>query len=258
MAIKNKISKVEKIKPKYLITALVSVFIIAVIITAVSISNNGRRHETVTFDTPVATGIDVSEHNKGIDWKAVKEDFDFAFVRVGYRGYTKGNIQQDETAKDNLKGAEKAGVPVGVYFYTQAITEEEAKEEAQFLLDFIKHYNVSLPVIIDFEYAFDSSGNHAGRLFEANLTPDEKADIINAFFKTVKKEDYSYGIYASSYMLEHEISSHLLDDSAIIWVADYNENVTYDIDYTIWQYSKTGESDAVGSKYVDLNYWYTD
>jgi GH25 family lysozyme M1 (1,4-beta-N-acetylmuramidase) len=59
-------------------------------------------------------------------------------------------------------------------------------------------------------------------------------------------------------MLEHEISSHLLDDSAIIWVADYNENVTYDIDYTIWQYSKTGESDAVGSKYVDLNYWYTD
>lgn len=258
MALKNRISKVEKIKPKYLIIALISVLVIAVIITAVSVKNGSRHRETVTFDTPIAVGIDVSEHNKEIDWEKVKNEFDFAFIRVGYRGYTIGNIQQDETAKDNLKGAEKAGVPVGVYFYTQAVNEEEAQEEAEFLLDFIKHYDVSLPVIIDFEYAFDSSGNHAGRLFEANLTPDEKADIINAFFKTVKKENYAYGVYASSYMLEHEISSHLLDEDALIWVADYNENVTYDIDYNVWQYTKTGESDAVGSKYVDLNYWYTD
>lgn len=258
MALKNKISKVEKIKPKYLITALISVLVIAVIITAVSVKNGGRHRETVTFDAPIAVGIDVSEHNKEIDWEKVKNEFDFAFIRVGYRGYTIGNIQQDETAKDNLKGAEKAGVPVGVYFYTQAVNEEEAQEEAEFLLDFIKHYDVSLPVIIDFEYAFDSSGNHAGRLFEANLTPDEKADIINAFFKTVKKENYTYGVYASSYMLENEISSHLFDEDALIWVADYNENVTYSGDYTVWQYTKTGESDAVGSKYVDLNYWYTE
>lgn len=258
MEIKNKISKVEKIKPKYLIIALVSVFVIALIITAASINNSGRHRETVTFDKPVATGIDVSEHNNEIDWKKVKDEFDFAFIRVGYRGYTLGNIQQDETAKDNLKGAEKAGVPVGVYFYTQAVTEEEAQEEAEFLLDFIKHYDVSLPVIIDFEYAFDSSGNHAGRLFEANLTNEEKADIINAFFKAVKKEGYSYGVYASSYMLEHEIGTQLIDDDAVIWVADYNESVSYDIDYSVWQFSKTGESDAVGSKYVDLNYWYTD
>lgn len=258
MALKNKISKVEKIKSKYLIIALISVLVIAVIITAVSVKNGGRHRETVTFDTPIAVGIDVSEHNKEIDWEKVKNEFDFAFIRVGYRGYTIGNIQQDETAKDNLKGAEKAGVPVGVYFYTQAVNEEEAQEEAEFLLDFIKHYDVSLPVIIDFEYAFDSSGNHAGRLFEANLTPDEKADIINAFFKTVKKENYTYGVYASSYMLENEINSHLFDEDALIWVADYNENVTYSGDYTVWQYTKTGESDAVGSKYVDLNYWYTE
>lgn len=258
MALKSKISQAEKINPKKLIIGLAAVFLIAVIISVISINNSSRHHEVITFDTPVASGIDVSEHNKDVDWEKVKKDFDFAFIRVGYRGYTKGNIQADETAKDNLKGAEKAGVPVGVYFYTQAVNEEEAKEEAEFLLDFIKHYDVSLPVIIDFEYAFDSSGNHAGRLFEANLSPEEKADIINAFFETVKDKDYSYGIYASSYMLEHEIGTSLIDDDALIWVADYNENVTYDIDYTVWQYSKTGESDAVGSKYVDLNYWYSD
>lgn len=259
MAVKNKKAVRKKADVRKLIFAFFAVVIIAVIISVVSISQNSNTHQqSYDFGKDVAKGIDVSEHNGDVEWDKVKEQFDFAFIRVGYRGYANGNIAEDETAKHNMKMAKKAGVPFGVYFYTQAITEEEAVEEAEFLLDIIKHHSVSLPVIIDFEYAIDGDGNLAGRLKEANLTPHEKAKIINAFFSTIKDKGYNFGLYASSSMLKNEIDTSSLDKNAIIWVADYNDSVTYDVDYTIWQYSKTGESDAVSSSYVDLNYWYTD
>lgn len=258
MAVKKKTAIKNNLNSKKLIIAICAVVVFAVIVSIISISSNNSKVKNFSFNKDVASGIDVSEHNGEIDWEKVKEDFDFAFIRVGYRGYSKGNIAEDETAKHNMKMAEKADVPFGVYFYTQAISVEEAEEEAEFLLDMIKHYDVSLPVIIDFEYAFDSDGNLAGRLKEANLSPAEKAEIINAFFDVVKDKDYDFGLYASSSMLHSEIDTDELNDDAVIWVADYNDQVTYDVDYSIWQYSKTGTSDAVSSKYVDLNYWYTD
>lgn len=256
MAKSKKRNKKINLRQKHLVTAVCIAVAAAIIISAISMSFGKRQHTLYDFNTPTAQGIDVSEHNKDVDWQKVKEEFDFAFIRIGYRGYTEGGIMPDERAKENLKGAKSAGVPVGVYFYTQAVNEKEAEEEADFLLSRIRHYDISLPVIIDFEYAFDKDGNHAGRLFEANLSPDEKAKVINAFLNKVKKKGYTYGVYASSSVLKNEINMSAVDKNAVIWVADYNEKVTYDVDYTIWQYSKTGKSDAVGSKYVDLNYWY--
>lgn len=262
MALKTKKSSkssVKKVQPKKLIFAFFAVVIAAVIISAISISkNNSNVQQEYNFGKKVAQGIDVSEHNGDVNWEKVKEDFDFAFIRVGYRGYAKGNIVLDETAKYNMKMAKKADIPFGVYFYTQAITEDEAREEAKFLLKEIKHYTVSLPIIFDFEYASDSDGNTAGRLKEAELSPEEKTKIINAFFDEIKDSGYSFGLYASSSMLKNEIDTDNLDEKAIIWVADYNNSVTYNVDYTIWQYSKTGKSDAVSSNYVDLNYWYSN
>lgn len=246
-----------KLKPKTLIIAVTAVLIAAVIISAVVITNSYRRpHQTAyDFKKPVAQGIDVSEHNGEIDWESISDDFDFAFIRVGYRGYGNGNILEDKYAKDNLKAAEKAGIPFGVYFYSQAVNAKEAKEEADFVLKIIKHYDLSLPVVIDFEYPTDSEGKSIGRLTEAQLGKKENTEIVNSFCDRVEKKGYISGLYASSSVLKYNFNLKDIDDT-VIWAADYNSKVTFDVDYTIWQYSKTGQADGVSSRYVDLDYWY--
>ncbi|MDE6864071.1 MAG: hypothetical protein K2J41_06790, partial [Eubacterium sp.] len=129
--------------------AVIGIIILAVIISviAVAASRGSRPDGLYQFNQSVANGIDVSEHNGEIDWEKVKETQDFAFIRVGYRGYGNGEIYEDKYAADNLKNANKAKIPVGVYFYTQAVTAEEAEDEADFVYDIIKKYNIDLPVM---------------------------------------------------------------------------------------------------------------
>lgn len=238
--------------------AVIGIIILAVIISviAVAASKGSRPDGMYQFNQSVANGIDVSEHNGEIDWEKVKETQDFAFIRVGYRGYGNGEIYEDKYAADNLKNANKAKIPVGVYFYTQAVTAEEAEDEADFVYDIIKKYNIDLPVMIDFEYPIDSDGNAVGRLVESDNDLNKNAEIINSFVEKLEKKGYTAGVYASSSVLHNKISMKKLKKSAVAWVADYNDKVTYDVDYTIWQYSETGSVDGVSSKYVDLNYWY--
>ena len=98
------------------------------------------------------TGIDVSKHQGKIDWKKVAADgIDFAFIRVGFRGSSEGKLVEDEYFIDNIEGALENHIEVGVYFYTQAVTTEEAKEEAQFLLDLLEPYDITYPVVLDLE-----------------------------------------------------------------------------------------------------------
>ena len=238
--------------------AVIGIIILAVIISviAVAASKGSRPDGLYQFNQSVANGIDVSEHNGEIDWEKVKETQDFGFISVGYRGYGNGEIYEDKYAADNLKNANKAKIPVGVYFYTQAVTAEEAEDEADFVYDIIKKYNIDLPVMIDFEYPIDSDGNAVGRLVESDNDLNKNAEIINSFVEKLEKKGYTAGVYASSSVLHNKISMKKLKKSAVAWVADYNDKVTYDVDYTIWQYSETGSVDGVSSKYVDLNYWY--
>ncbi|MCH5320708.1 MAG: glycoside hydrolase family 25 protein [Eubacterium sp.] len=254
---KKKSPKTKELKPKTLIIAVAIVLVIAVIISAVVIANSSQRPTQTIYDfkKSVAQGIDVSEHNGKIDWESVADEFDFAFIRVGYRGYGNGEILEDKYAKDNLKGAEKAGIPVGVYFYSQAVNDKEAEEEADFVLKIIKHYDLSLPVVIDFEYPTDKEGKRTGRLTDAKLSKKENTEIVNSFCDRVEKKGYISGLYASSSVLKYDFNLKDIRDT-VIWAADYNKEVTFDVDYTIWQYSKTGQADGVGSKYVDLDYWY--
>ena len=101
----------------------------------------------------IINGIDVSKWNGTIDWAKVKADgIEFAFIRVGNRGVFDGKLYEDPTYKYNLKEAIAAGVKVGVYVYSQAITQKEAIEEADFALSRIKKYNITMPVVFDFEY----------------------------------------------------------------------------------------------------------
>lgn len=264
MAVKNKKKSkkfiiIEKPKSGKVLAAVAAVLIIALVVSVLVIANgpgSAKGSAQYDFGKKVADGIDVSEHNKKVDWEKVAKNKDFAFIRVGYRGYGNGKIVEDKYAKENLKGANDAGIPVGVYFYTQAITPKEAKEEAKFVIDMIKHYDISLPIVIDFEYPDDETGMRVGRLCDANLNSEEKTDIINAFCSYVENKGYAGGVYASSSVLNLDINTKKLSKDTLVWLADYNKKVTYNVDYTIWQYSKTGSVDGVESEFVDLNYWY--
>ena len=256
-AAKNK--KSSSLSKKQIITLIVC--IVSVIAVAASVIAAGsrapkREHSISEIGKEKAWGIDVSSHNGKIDWKKVSEKADFAFIRVGYRGYSKGEINYDKKAKYNIEGAIKNGIPVGVYFYSQAINEKEAEKEAEFLLKRIRGFDITLPLVIDFEYAY-SNGKPVGRLNSAKLTKKEKTALINAFCTRVRKAGYTPGVYASSYIYRSHISVKSLPYDVFIWVADYNGRVTYDGYYDIWQYSERGKCDGVSSKYVDTNYFYT-
>lgn len=247
-----------KVKINIPVMAVIAVILIGIIISIIVIvnTNNNHHQQLYSFGKRVANGIDVSEHNGEIDWKEISKSQDFAFIRVGYRGYGNGEIIEDKYARDNLKNAEKAGVPVGVYFYTQAVTEKEAEKEADFVYGIIKKYNVELPVIIDFEYPVDKDGNAVGRLNESANDRDTNAAVLNAFTSRIESKGYVSGVYASSSVFAHRINMKKLNKSSVIWVADYNKEVSFNLDYSIWQYSETGTCSGVSSKYVDLNYWY--
>lgn len=203
----------------------------------------------------VALGVDISEHNGTVDWQKMKDEVDFAIIRVGYTGYSNGKICLDENVRENIKQANAVGLPVGVYYYTQATDEKEAKQEAKFVLHEIRNYDISLPVFIDFEYA-QSDGQFVGRLYESQLSADESISIINAFCTTVEKEGYSSGVYASANMLDNNINVRLLSSSSYIWVAHYAQNLGYKGSFDVWQYTDKGEMDWVESDNVDMNYWY--
>ena len=103
--------------------------------------------------TECLSGIDVSAYQGDIDWEQVAEaGVDFAIIRLGYRGYESGKLVEDKFARKNLEGAASAGIPLGVYFFSQALTVEEAQEEAQFVLDMIDPYEIAMPVVFDWEH----------------------------------------------------------------------------------------------------------
>lgn len=255
---KKKKSNGKKVNIKAVIIPFVAI-ILVIVIAIVGIALHNEPSKANPFEGVNADclkGVDVSHHNGKIDWKQMSKDVDFAIVRVGARGYEAGNIIEDKKARTNLKNAKKYGVPVGAYFYTQAVTPKEAQEEARFALKVVKKYDIELPIFIDFEYAYNKKGALGGRLLDANLTTEENTKIINAFCDVIEKAGYQSGVYASSYIYKWHLNMKALNKNCFIWVADYNENVTYNGDYDIWQYTSKGKMKSNGSKYIDLNYWY--
>ena len=233
--------------------------IVSVIISLVFVfSSCNNKTKPVFFENNKTLGVDVSSHNGEIDWEKVsKTDIQYAFIRAGYRGYgEEGKISKDELAEKNIKNALKNNLQIGVYFYSQAITKEEAEEEAKFLLKIIKHHKIELPVVMDVEFAHDKNGEKTGRLYDAKLTAKEQTDICNAFTKIIKEHGYTPMIYSNSFIFNNNINTKNLKNDTLIWLADYNKVVTYVGKYDFRQFTKKGEVDGIDSKYVDLNYCY--
>lgn len=191
-------------------------------------------------------GIDVSRHQGEIDWNLVAQDgVEFAFIRVGYRGYGTGKLVEDEYFEDNIKGAATAGIKVGVYFYSQAINEEEVREEADFVLEKIAPYQIDCPVVFDVERVSDSDGRMNA------LTVEERTLLTEIFCQVIENAGYRPMIYHNTEMgvMMLEIGNLENYDK---WFAAYSDVFYYPYDHKIWQYSQKGSVQGIQGD-VDLN-----
>ncbi len=201
-----------------------------------------------TYSDSVKKGIDVSKWNETIDWGAVKEDgVEFAIIRCGYRGSSSGSLIIDPTYERNIKGAIEAGIPVGVYFFTQAVNEVEAVEEASMVISLIREYDVDYPVFLDSE-----SAGGSGRA--DHLSAEVRTANHKAFLETIASAGYATGIYGSTNWLNSKVEMKELS-SYHTWLAEYADIPTYDEYYHMWQYTSRGSIDGISTN-VDLNLCY--
>ena len=200
--------------------------------------------------------IDVSRFQTSVNWLKVKASgIDYAIIRAGFRGYGEsGSLNVDTHFKEHISEALGAGIEVGVYFFSQAITVEEAVEEANYVLNRIKGYDISLPVAIDFEYASDGNGL-TGRLYRAGLSRSQATKICRAFCETIEAQGYTAMVYANKQMLENDLYAAEIAKDYKIWLANYTTNTTYEGDYEFWQYTDKGVVDGIYG-YVDKSFWY--
>lgn len=201
----------------------------------------------VVEKTPLYWGIDVSEHQLEIDWKAVSlTGLDFAMIRVGYRGYTYGDIYEDEYFQANIQGATENGIKVGLYFFSQATTEEEAREEANYVLEAIGDYRIDYPIVYDWEYM---SGDNSRT---ADVGYEQVTACARAFCQVIREAGYYPMIYFSqSAALLHFDLMEL--EEFDFWLADYSDAPWFVYDYQMWQYTASGQLDGITTQ-VDKNY----
>ena len=195
--------------------------------------------------TKTIKGIDVSKHQGKIDWEKVAADgVEYAFIRVGYRGYGTGKALEDEFFHQNAKGANEAGVPIGAYFFSQAINTEEAVEEAEMAIEALKDYDIAYPIAIDLEDVPDDSRT-------SEMTREEFTDVAIAFCEKIKEAGYTPMIYCNSrwFTLNLDLSRLTEYDK---WFAQYYNRPFFPYDFQIWQYTSAGKVDGIDGD-VDLN-----
>lgn len=199
-----------------------------------------------SLNTGTVMGIDISKHNGNIDWNAVKNSgVQYVILRCGYRGSASGVLVEDQKFKSNIQGATAAGLKVGIYFFSQAVNEVEAVEEASMTLSLIKKYRITYPVYIDVESA---NGRADG------ISKEARTSVINAFCQTIRNSGYTPGLYANKNWLTEKINTGALGGCKI-WLAQYVAAPTYGGRYEMWQYSSRGSIAGIKGN-VDLNVSY--
>lgn len=193
-------------------------------------------------------GIDVSSYQGNIDWAQVKNaGVEFVMIRVGFRGYGSGVLVEDSRFRQYAAGATAAGLKVGVYFFSQAVTPLEAVEEASMVLELIRGYNIRYPVAFDTEYV--GNGARADK-----LSASQRTQIAVAFCETIRNAGYTPMVYASKSWLLNNLHLSQLSNYKI-WLAHYTTQTDYPYRYDIWQYTGSGKIPGI-SVAVDINYGY--
>lgn len=191
-------------------------------------------------------GIDVSKYQGNIDWKKVAADgVEFAMIRLGYRGYGTGALVLDGLFEQNIQGAKAAGIKVGVYFFSQAISVEEAEEEAEFVLQHLEGYQPEYPVVFDTEEIANDSSRMEG------MTPTQITDTAIAFCETIKAAGYQPMVYANLRWFNQSLEMSRLE-AYEKWYAYYDKEIYFPYKVDIWQYSDSGQVDGIEGA-VDMN-----
>ena len=203
-------------------------------------------------------GADFSKHQGTIDWASVKQSgVEFVILRAAVRGYgSSGNLVTDSQIAANIEGALSQNIDVGIYVFSQAVTTEEAVEEAERALDIIKGYDIKLPIYFDSEYS--GAPNRTGRA--DGLTKAERTSLAIAFCETVRNAGYKPGVYASKSFFYNNLGYAAFQSRGYdIWLAHYISSVTdFKYPYNIWQYTSKGSIGGVQSEYADLDIAYYD
>lgn len=208
--------------------------------------NNEIVYRDDTQDVYSLKGIDVSKHQAEIEWdKVAKENIDYVFIRAGYRGSTKGSILEDEYFRDNIEGALENGIDVGVYFYTQAVTEAEAVEEANMVLELLEPYSITYPVVLDLEEVDAESGR------TSKMTQEEYTRAALAFCRTIEAAGYHPMIYGNLKTFLIMLDMNQLEEYDK-WFAYYRTPVYFPYEFQIWQYSSKGTVSGIKGN-VDMN-----
>ena len=196
-------------------------------------------------------GIDVSKYQGVIDWNAVKSDgVEYAIIRVGVRGYSEGAIMADDTFQQNIEGALASGLKVGVYFFSEAVSDAEAQEEAQFVLDQIKNYDVTCPVYLDVEDVKKDSSR------TKNLTAEERTTYSKTFLETIAAAGYQPGIYGNLKTFALMLDMTQLEQYPK-WLASYSLPVYFPYAYDSLQYTESGKIAGIDED-IDLNISFKD
>lgn len=226
---------------------------------AMTILLSGCSGDRVKETDEQTLGIDVARYQGTIDWKQVADSgVDFAMIRVGYRSNADGEIKADTNARYNLQEAQKYGIPVGVYFFSTAVSDEEAEEEAEWVAEFVGQYSVTYPV------AYDCEGFNDADSRQLHLSKRQRTGIALTFLETIEELGYSGMFYGSKNDLAEDAQwlTSRIEGKYKIWVAQYpqmpypdTEHSTYDGTHHMWQYSAEGSVAGI-TQPVDLNVSY--
>ena len=213
-------------------------------------SSDGRSIKYIGSDYDVLRGVDVSEHQLDIDWKQVAAfGVDYAYIRVGWRGYTEGGLFEDVYFERNIQGALDAGLHVGVYMFSQAVTVQEAIEEADFVLERIGKYNVTLPVVFDWEKIDAAEARSHG------LTMELRTDCARAFCETVKSAGYVPCVYFNRNLGYYGYDLTRLTDYEFWFSLPESGFPNFYYACDMWQYSFTETVPGIAEP-TDMNLWF--
>jgi GH25 family lysozyme M1 (1,4-beta-N-acetylmuramidase) len=215
------------------------------------VTRNGYSFYKEDGEITSISGIDVSVHQGEINWEQVAAaGIKFAMIRVGYRTYGGGEINFDQSFAENLEGAAAAGIQTGVYFFSQAVSTEEAIEEADAVIDAIAPYNVTYPVVYDWELIYDDSAR------TDDMSVETLTDSCVAFCERIKSAGYTPMIYQNKGTSLFKLDLPRLTDYDF-WLAEYNDEPTYYYNYQMWQYSCSGCVPGITGE-VDMNISFKD